>query len=65
MLPVWLVAWYSFDRGPGVFWDSVTSPEALHALYLTILITLIAVPLNTVFGITAALVEEREKLTEG
>ncbi len=62
VLPVWLVAWYSFDHGVNVFWESVTSPEALHALYLTILITLIAVPLNTVFGIIAALILVRRRV---
>jgi len=62
VLPVWLVIYYSFDNGFGVFWDSVTSPDALHALYLTILITLIAVPLNTVFGIIAALILVRRRV---
>lgn len=62
VLPVSLVVWYSFDHGFDVFWESVTSPEALHALYLTILIAAIAVPLNTVFGIIAALVLVRRRV---
>ena len=62
VLPVGLVVYYSFDHGLDVFWESVTSPEALHALYLTILITVIAVPLNTVFGIIAALILVRRRV---
>jgi sulfate transport system permease protein len=62
VLPVSLVVWYSFDHGFDVFWESVTSPEALHALYLTILIAAIAVPLNTVFGIIAALILVRRRV---
>ena len=37
------------------------TPQALHALYLTILIAIIAVPLNTVFGILCALVLVRQR----
>src|SRR5207248_9778812 len=36
-------------------WDAVTSPEALHALKLRLIITAIAVPANTLFGIFCAL----------
>ena len=45
-------------RTPG---ESVTTPEALHAFYLTVLIAAIAVPLNTIFGIACALVLVRQK----
>ena len=31
-------------------WDAITSPPALHAFWLTLLIVAIAVPLNTIFG---------------
>ena len=39
----------------------MTTPEALHALWLTVLIAAIAVPLNTVFGILCALVIVRHR----
>ncbi len=38
----------------------MTTPEALHAFYLTIVMVAIAVPLNTVFGIACALVLVRQ-----
>ena len=62
VLPVGMVVYYAFDHGLGVFWDAISSPDALHALYLTVLITCIAVPLNTVFGIIAALVLVRRRV---
>ena len=36
-------------------WDAVTTPEAIHALELTLLMAAIAVPANTVFGVVLAL----------
>ena len=36
--------------------EAVTTPDALHAFYLTIVLVLIAVPLNTIFGIACAIV---------
>jgi sulfate transport system permease protein len=39
----------------GAVWDSITTPAAISAFWLTIEVTLIAVPLNTAFGVLAAL----------
>lgn len=61
VLPVGLVFWRTFEDGFGPFWEALTDPDALHALWLTILIALIAVPANTVFGILAALVLVRQR----
>jgi sulfate transport system permease protein len=60
--PLALVFWNTFEDGFGVAWEAVTTPAALHALWLTILITAIAVPLNTVFGVAAALVLVRRRV---
>jgi len=54
-VPVGLVFYRTFEHGFGQFWDSITTPAAIHAFWLTLEIALIAVPLNTVFGIIAAL----------
>jgi sulfate transport system permease protein len=40
--------------------DAATTPEALHALWLTLLIAFIAVPANTIFGVVAAMVIVRQ-----
>jgi sulfate/thiosulfate transport system permease protein len=59
--PVALVFRRAFEDGFAAAWASVTTPEALHALWLSIVITAIAVPLNTVFGILCALAIVRRR----
>jgi sulfate transport system permease protein len=55
LLPVALVFWRTFEHGFAPAWDAVTTPSARHAFRLTIEIALLAVPLNTVFGVLCAL----------
>jgi len=59
--PVGLVFWRTFEDGLGPVWNAATNPEALHALWLTVLIALIAVPANTIFGVVCALVIVRDR----
>jgi sulfate/thiosulfate transport system permease protein len=59
--PVGLVFWRTFENGLGPVWNAATNPEALHALWLTVLIALIAVPANTIFGVICALVIVRDR----
>jgi sulfate transport system permease protein len=61
MFPVALVFWRAFEHGLDDAWAAVTTPEALHALWLTILIALIAVPANTIFGVFCALAIVRRR----
>ncbi|HEY3070088.1 MAG TPA: sulfate ABC transporter permease subunit CysW [Gaiellaceae bacterium] len=56
VLPVGMVFWRTFQHGLGPVWSAATTPEALHALWLTVIIALIAVPANTIFGVVCALV---------
>ena len=49
-IPVGLVFANAFQDGISVAWDAVTTPEAQHAFYLTLVMVAVAVPLNTVFG---------------
>ena len=53
--PVGMVFWRAFESGLGQMWDGVTSPAAVHAFELTLLIAAIAVPANTIFGVLCAL----------
>jgi len=53
--PVGLVFYRTFQHGLGAVWDAITTPAAISAFWLTIEVAAIAVPLNTVFGILAAL----------
>ena len=59
--PVGLIFYRTFEHGLGAFWHSITTPAAQHAFWLTVELVAIAVPLNTVFGIVAALVLVRHR----
>ncbi|HEX8074473.1 MAG TPA: sulfate ABC transporter permease subunit CysW [Thermoleophilaceae bacterium] len=61
VLPVGLVLYRTFEHGFAAAWDSVTTPAAQHAFWLTVEVVAIAVPLNTVFGILAALAIVRQR----
>ncbi len=61
LVPVGLVFYRTFEHGFGPAWDAVTNPQALHALWMTLLIAAIAVPLNTVFGIVLAIALVRHR----
>src|SRR3954462_7236703 len=59
--PVGFVFYKTFQHGIGAAWDSITTPEAVHAFWLTIELVAIAVPLNTIFGVVMALSLVRTK----
>lgn len=59
--PVGVIFYKTFEHGISAPINAVTTPEALHALYLTVLTVLIAVPLNTVFGVGCALLLVRHR----
>lgn len=51
----------AFEKGVGPFLSNLTRPDFLHAIKLTVLIALIVVPVNTVFGLCAAWVIARHQ----
>jgi sulfate/thiosulfate transport system permease protein len=59
--PVGLVFWRTFEHGVDPAWDAVTTPDAVHALKVTLILTAIAVPANTIFGVLAALAIVRHR----
>src|SRR5712691_493248 len=60
--PVALIFWRAFEHGVHPFWAAVSNPDAAHALKLTLEITLVAVPLNTIFGILCGLAIVRHRI---
>lgn len=62
LVPVGVVLSRTFEPGLSAVWASITTPAAIHAFWLTIEIAAIAVPLNTAFGIVAALVLVRSNV---
>ncbi|HYX15394.1 MAG TPA: sulfate ABC transporter permease subunit CysW [Nostoc sp.] len=51
----------AFSKGVGPFLSNLTRPAFLHAAWLTLLLALISLPLNTVFGLCAAWAIARHK----
>ncbi|MCW3023351.1 MAG: cysW, partial [Conexibacter sp.] len=62
LVPIGIVLYRTFEPGVGEVWSSITTPAATSAFWLTIEITAIAVPLNTAFGIVAALALVRSRM---
>jgi sulfate/thiosulfate transport system permease protein len=60
LIPLMAVFWRTFEHGISEPLDAVTSPDGLHAFWLTIVCVGIAVPLNTAFGVLTALVLVRQ-----
>jgi sulfate transport system permease protein len=59
--PVGYVFWRTFEHGVGPAWEAVTTPNALNALKVTLILTAIAVPANTIFGVLCALAIVRHR----
>jgi len=61
LIPVAMIFIRTFEDGFIQSFEAVTSPNGLHALKLTLITVAIAVPINTAFGILAALVLVRQR----
>ncbi len=61
IVPVGLILWRTFSPGVGAFLESVSTPAALSALQLSLLVVAIVVPLNVIFGVPTALVLARNR----
>jgi sulfate transport system permease protein len=59
--PVAMIMYRTFEDGLQPVIDSLTTAEAQHALWLTFLMVIIAVPLNTIFGVVMALLLVRKR----
>jgi sulfate transport system permease protein len=61
VVPVGLILWRTLEPGFGEFIASITTPAAVSALQLSLLVVAIVVPLNVLFGVPTALVLARNK----
>jgi sulfate transport system permease protein len=61
LVPLVMIFYRTFEDGIGNALEAVTSPDGLHAFWLTILCVGVAVPLNTIFGVLCALVLVRQR----
>ncbi|MCH8531216.1 MAG: sulfate ABC transporter permease subunit CysW [Saccharospirillum sp.] len=54
ILPLLVVLVGAFEQGLGVWYAAVTEPDARAAIRLTLLVVVIVVPINVIFGVTVA-----------
>src|SRR5919206_4160631 len=59
LLPLLSIFIYGTSKGLGAFWSSLTAPEAIFALKLSIVTSFWATVFNVVFGLLAAYVLSR------
>lgn len=59
--PVWLVAKNTFADGFGTLEEILADPDVLHALRLTVVVAVVSVILNTVFGVGISLLLVRHR----
>jgi sulfate transport system permease protein len=62
LVPVGVIVYKTFQPGFEEVFKSVTTPAAIHAFWLTIQVTAIAVPLNAVLGVTVAVALVRGRM---
>lgn len=60
-VPVGSVFYRAFAHGALAAWQAITSPDAVQAIWLTVLVLLVAVPLDTAFGVGVALLLARRR----
>ncbi|MEN6405104.1 MAG: sulfate ABC transporter permease subunit CysW [Thermoguttaceae bacterium] len=53
-VPLVVVFAQAFSKGWVAYWEALSEPNARSAILLTLIVALIAVPINTLFGVVAA-----------
>ncbi|HNO23210.1 MAG TPA: sulfate ABC transporter permease subunit CysW [Leptospiraceae bacterium] len=54
LFPLFTVFYYAFEKGADIFFSTFKDPDTLSAFKLTLIASGISVPLNMVFGVSAA-----------
>jgi sulfate transport system permease protein len=54
LAPLIIIGVEAFAKGWAVYRDTITHPDTRHAIMLTVLAAIVAVPINTAFGVAAA-----------
>ncbi|MFC5590192.1 sulfate ABC transporter permease subunit CysW [Sporosarcina soli] len=54
VLPLVAIFIGAFEKGASLYFAAITDPDALSAIQLTLLVAVLTVPLNAIFGIAAA-----------
>jgi sulfate transport system permease protein len=59
--PLAMMFWRVWEEGLGKAWSAVAEPDTLHAFRVTLELTAIAVPLNTLFGVVVGIAIVRRR----
>ncbi|MFL0177985.1 MULTISPECIES: sulfate ABC transporter permease subunit CysW [unclassified Mycobacterium] len=59
--PVSVILYRTFEPGLGQFWAWISTPAAISALKLSLLLVIIVVPLNALFGVSTSILLVRNK----
>ena len=62
IVPMGMIVYRAFGSGLGAVATALTSPQAVHAVFLSVLIAAIAVPLSVVFGVGTGLLLARDRM---
>ncbi len=54
VIPLFVVFYNAFSKGIGMYWGNITREETIEAIFLTLKILIVVLPLNTIFGIACA-----------
>jgi sulfate/thiosulfate transport system permease protein len=61
LIPLAAVVVRSFDGGAGEFWDAVTNPQAIAAMRLTLVVSIVVAAIDAVMGVLIAWVLVRDE----
>jgi sulfate transport system permease protein len=62
IVPMILIGYRTFQHGVSPVWNAMNSPDFTHAIYLSLLVTVIVVPINVVFGIGTGWLIARKRM---
>ena len=65
LAPVVMITYRTFEHGLTPVLDALSTAQAQHAIYLSILVTAIVVPINVVFGLLAGVAIARGRMPAG
>ncbi|MEU6285502.1 sulfate ABC transporter permease subunit [Streptomyces sp. NPDC047028] len=62
LVPVGMIGYRTFEHGLAPVWEALSSEPARHALWMSLLVTVISVPVNVMFGVVTGLLLARRRM---
>jgi len=54
IFPVYVVLYEALHKGLAIYWEALTATFSVSAIKMTLLVAFAVVPMNTLFGVSAA-----------